>query len=70
MKGAFQIWLLLYYLFIYISCDCVVVNVKGCGRSGVCRIEVYPSIHVGELMNAIRTQDGLCPGQDLNQVPS
>ena len=58
------------YLFIYIVCDCVVVNVKGSGRSGVCLIEVYPSIHVRELINAIRIQDGVCPGQDLNQVPS
>jgi hypothetical protein len=41
-------------LFIYIVCDCIVVNVKECGRSGVCLIEVYPSIHVGELMNAIK----------------
>jgi len=48
----------------------IVANVKGCGRSDVCQIEVYPSIHVGELMNAKRTQDGLCPGQDLNQMPS
>jgi len=67
VKGAIQIWLFVYYLFILFL---VVVNVKGCGRSDVCQIEVYPSIHVGELMNAKRTQAGLCPGQDLNQVPS
>ena len=70
MKGVVQIWLFVYYLFIYIVFGCVEVNVKGCGRSDVCQIEVCPSIHVGELRNAIRTQDGLCPGRDLNQVPS
>jgi hypothetical protein len=70
VKGAVQIWLFVYYLFIYIVSDCVMVNVKGCGRSDICRIEAYPSMHVGELMNVIRTQDGLCPGQELNQVPS
>ena len=70
MKGAVQMWLFVYYLFLYIVCDCVVVNVKGSGGSDVSLIEVYPSICVGELMNAIRIQDGVCPGQDLNQVPS
>jgi len=70
MKVVVHIWLFVYYLFIYIVCDCVVVNVKGYRRSDVCLIGVYPSICVVELMNAIRTQDGVCPGQDLNQMPS